>query len=266
MLGRFTRPDPANSFSLFNPQSFNRYAYVGNNPVNYVDPFGLAEVSANSAPSEILQEYCRRTGIACPTGTFAASATVTAKGPSDFSVQARRFADRVAYSLFAPAAGLATGSSRRPFRDAALLGVMALTSGMSSASSGGLVHLTTQEGLAGISATGTIVGSRGIFAVGSEVLAEGTALRMARTGLSSAATEAAVAIPSAAARHFSRVLPLGPYSAWKAAGGVYYAPAGSLNLATGELATSGALLGPRALVYGPDAMFWAGAAAVAGTE
>ncbi len=42
MLGRFTRPDPANSFSLFYPQSFNRYAYGLNNPVKYVDPDGEA--------------------------------------------------------------------------------------------------------------------------------------------------------------------------------------------------------------------------------
>jgi len=41
MLGRFTRPDPANSFSLFNPQSLNRYSYTFNNPVNLIDPNGL---------------------------------------------------------------------------------------------------------------------------------------------------------------------------------------------------------------------------------
>ena len=160
MLGRFTRPDPANSFSLFNPQSFNRYSYVGNNPVNYVDPFGLAEVSANSAPSEILQEYCRRTGIACPTGTATASVTVTAKGPSDFSVQAKRFADRVAFSLFAPAAGLATGTSRHPFRDIAAMGMLAvgakLPMGSVAGSRTSLFRAVSGAELTDITATGTL--------------------------------------------------------------------------------------------------------------
>ena len=40
MLGRFTRPDPANSFSLFDPQSLNRYSYGLNNPTKFVDPDG----------------------------------------------------------------------------------------------------------------------------------------------------------------------------------------------------------------------------------
>jgi RHS repeat-associated protein len=38
-LGRFISPDPFVP-EMFNPQSLNRYAYVNNNPVNYVDPSG----------------------------------------------------------------------------------------------------------------------------------------------------------------------------------------------------------------------------------
>jgi RHS repeat-associated protein len=41
MLSRFVSPDPLNEFHLHDPQSFNRYAYVGNDPVNKFDPFGL---------------------------------------------------------------------------------------------------------------------------------------------------------------------------------------------------------------------------------
>jgi len=41
-MGRFMSPDPDNAgASLGNPQSFNAYAYVMNNPLAYVDPSGL---------------------------------------------------------------------------------------------------------------------------------------------------------------------------------------------------------------------------------
>lgn len=39
---RFEQPDPYDgSYNLANPQSFNRYAYVQNDPVSFVDPTGL---------------------------------------------------------------------------------------------------------------------------------------------------------------------------------------------------------------------------------
>jgi RHS repeat-associated protein len=41
---RFDQPDPYDgSYSLTNPQSFNRYAYVQGDPVNLIDPSGLDE-------------------------------------------------------------------------------------------------------------------------------------------------------------------------------------------------------------------------------
>jgi RHS repeat-associated protein len=40
--GRFTAVDPLMaSASAMNPQTFNRYSYTGNNPINYTDPSGL---------------------------------------------------------------------------------------------------------------------------------------------------------------------------------------------------------------------------------
>ncbi len=40
--GRWLSPDPSyGSYDLTNPQSFNRYSYVMNNPTNLVDPLGL---------------------------------------------------------------------------------------------------------------------------------------------------------------------------------------------------------------------------------
>ena len=47
---RWLRPDPYDgSYDLLNPQSFNRYAYVGNNPLSFVDPFGLEMVTTCDA-------------------------------------------------------------------------------------------------------------------------------------------------------------------------------------------------------------------------
>jgi RHS repeat-associated protein len=38
---RFDQPDPYDGYDLTDPQSFNRYSYVQNDPVNFVDPSGL---------------------------------------------------------------------------------------------------------------------------------------------------------------------------------------------------------------------------------
>jgi len=43
--GRFQTPDPfGGSYDLTDPQSFNRYSYVENDPANFVDPLGLYTV------------------------------------------------------------------------------------------------------------------------------------------------------------------------------------------------------------------------------
>ncbi len=53
-LGRFLTPDPVGG-SLLNPQSLNRYSYVRNNPINFVDPFGLeCQIDGFNVPCEIL--------------------------------------------------------------------------------------------------------------------------------------------------------------------------------------------------------------------
>jgi RHS repeat-associated protein len=44
--GRFMSPDPYDgSYDPSNPQSFNRYAYAMNNPVSYIDPSGLEDIT-----------------------------------------------------------------------------------------------------------------------------------------------------------------------------------------------------------------------------
>ena len=46
MGGRWMSPDPySGSYDLANPQSFNRYTYVTNNPLSFTDPSGLIDGS-----------------------------------------------------------------------------------------------------------------------------------------------------------------------------------------------------------------------------
>ncbi len=45
-IGRFTRPDPVEGNPWF-PQTWNRYAYVAGNPLNFIDPYGLDEEGTN---------------------------------------------------------------------------------------------------------------------------------------------------------------------------------------------------------------------------
>lgn len=48
---RWTRPDPYDgSYDMSNPQSFNRYVYAMNNPLNNIDPTGLQDENGNPFP------------------------------------------------------------------------------------------------------------------------------------------------------------------------------------------------------------------------
>lgn len=56
--GRWTSPDPYNgSMSLGNPQSFNRYSYVDNQPTNYIDPTGLLMSAGGRMCFDIIREW-----------------------------------------------------------------------------------------------------------------------------------------------------------------------------------------------------------------
>jgi len=51
--GRFTTPDPLlNSGRPDDPQSWNRYAFAGNNPLRYIDPTGLYKFAASCAEDD----------------------------------------------------------------------------------------------------------------------------------------------------------------------------------------------------------------------
>jgi hypothetical protein len=48
---RFDQPDPFDgAYDLTNPQSFNRYSYVSNDPVNFVDPSGACQQGTVAMP------------------------------------------------------------------------------------------------------------------------------------------------------------------------------------------------------------------------
>ena len=82
--GRFTSIDPfVGSMRAGDPQSFNRYSYVGNNPVNRVDPTGMWENDASQRGGSsvyhaqtkepwVLSPYTEQSGIwddsPCPGG------------------------------------------------------------------------------------------------------------------------------------------------------------------------------------------------------
>jgi RHS repeat-associated protein len=62
-LGRFTSPDPYQaSGGPADPQSWNRYAYVQNDPVNYYDPEGLFQCPAGASGCFIWNPIRQRSG------------------------------------------------------------------------------------------------------------------------------------------------------------------------------------------------------------
>jgi RHS repeat-associated protein len=67
---RFDQPDPYDgSYNLTNPQSFNRYAYVVNDPVNRVDPTGIDPCSTGTVaqPDALGVMQCVGTGVTAVT-------------------------------------------------------------------------------------------------------------------------------------------------------------------------------------------------------
>lgn len=51
--GRFTSADPLmSSGTIYNPQSWNRYSYTGNNPLRFIDPTGMWDWDASAGGSD----------------------------------------------------------------------------------------------------------------------------------------------------------------------------------------------------------------------
>ena len=125
-----------------------------------------------------------------------------------------------------------------------------------------LTHYTNEAAQRAIAAPGGVLrGGGGIFAMPSAMGDKMSPLgRAAATGVSPKSMTHAVPVPTEALGHFEKVLPIGPYSAWKRMGNVRMAPPGEINMATGAFTPKGSIWKTRAQMYGPDALMWGGAA------
>ncbi len=74
LIGRFMKPDPfGGSANPLSPQSWNRYAYVGNDPANNFDPNGLIDPA-------LLQKSFLQLGTAGASGVFTAGIEIGSGG------------------------------------------------------------------------------------------------------------------------------------------------------------------------------------------
>ena len=90
--GRFTAVDPLlASVSLTNPQTFNRYSYTSNNPVNYNDPSGLAWCRTGSGSTSFVGQ---NTACSEKDGEDVTNSVVTITG-GDWSKEKAKVGDTV---------------------------------------------------------------------------------------------------------------------------------------------------------------------------
>jgi len=88
-LGRFSSPDPL-AGSIRNPQSLNRFAYGGNDPLNLVDPTGLSTCNPddytlqNPMPAICTEATEEDSGSSCTLDGITADCGVMGFGGGDF--------------------------------------------------------------------------------------------------------------------------------------------------------------------------------------
>ena len=118
-FGRFMRPDPDNAGArLGNPQSWNAYSYVLNNPLSFIDPFGLDCVYAAGASGNpnshgdgsatIVHGDCINAGGKDDGGVFVDNNENHPVQQSDITLSEDRSVGVVAYT---PAGGVGTAYS-----------------------------------------------------------------------------------------------------------------------------------------------------------
>ena len=115
--GRFLSPDPyGGSAATGNPQSWNRYAYAGNDSVNNSDPSGLYLYGGGGSGARVkVGTPTRRPGPPAATGDSAGEAAGAALHPASSLHTASewtRFSVPAAAAAAAPAAAAAEGHSR----------------------------------------------------------------------------------------------------------------------------------------------------------
>jgi hypothetical protein len=131
-----------------------------------------------------------------------------------------------------------------------------------------LVHLTDEAGYVGITESGVLRGSQGIYAVPGRVQTEGMARRFLRTLVAPSRTQHAVPIPEESLGLFQRPSAVGPVSLYQRWMGVYRAPAGSLSLSSGALTPAGRMANVTGQFwpYGVDSLIWIGGGTAAGVS
>jgi RHS repeat-associated protein len=288
VTGRFTQADDLEVD--FGGQTHSPYSYVLNNPLRLIDPTGHQAEACTDECSFDVGEQIESGGViggtdVTPTwgleitgnpGVHASCASCTLfRGPPEDHMSLGEVMDKglikegplkylgepgrpvtVDEPIHDPTAEILHAAAVRLFA-AQVFGVFNYTliyyqlQLQALARAPSLVHLTTAEGGLGIQESGTLVGARGIYAGPlSNAGARGLGVTL-RTGLDVGRYQAAVRIPQIAAGNFSRVFPVGPWTAWQRAMGVVYSAPGSINLTTGLLTRSG-FFTSQAIKYGLD--------------
>ncbi len=168
-VGRFLQPDPLGVFAGWE----NAYAYAGNNPINFIDPYGLLSAT---------QFFC---GAAIAAGVIAAGIAIAAAAPviaAGSGVAAGLSAAGTALGAAASAAGGAVAASAGAIKTAALIGGAggAVVSGMTAATSGKGFPETVRDVVVG-GAMG--VGAGAASAVGGAMFFAGEGVAVAATGV-----------------------------------------------------------------------------------
>ncbi|MBV8818433.1 MAG: RHS repeat-associated core domain-containing protein [Acidobacteriaceae bacterium] len=167
-MGRFLSVDPANSASPTRPQSWNRYSYAANDPLNSADPDGRATKPAEAIASglEHAGAYLKGQGVSLNSGSATGTALDATLGTLGDIVGGAgdmfRAGDAVGEAIDSGATGdeLALAIAKDTGRASALLLTMALparaalNTRLATTATTEVVHFTDDAGRAAITQSG----------------------------------------------------------------------------------------------------------------